>query len=276
MYHLICTDIDGTLLNADRYLSDATLNAFANLPADKAGTNFPIVLASSRMPSAMRYLQDGLGIQQAPLIAYNGGLILGENGVCIESNTMPLAVLEALLPHHTKHAYNLSIYADDDWFTDQEDFWSLREINNTRVTPTYQSALDSLETLHKAQRAPHKLMCMGEVAEIDRIVSHLSGVYLDEVHLYRSKDTYLEITPKYIDKAKALRILLEHEFDFGMEAVIAFGDNHNDVELIKHAGLGVAVANATDQLKALANYVSSFTNKEDAVAKAIEKFMVGR
>jgi Cof subfamily protein (haloacid dehalogenase superfamily) len=267
-YNLICTDIDGTLLNADRYLSDATLNAFAK--AKKA-----TVLASSRMPSAMHYLQQGLSIKNAPLIAYNGGLILGENGICIESNTMPLHLLEKLIPHHTKHSYNLSIYADDDWFTDQEDFWSLREINNTRVTPTYQNALDSLETLSSAQRAPHKLMCMGDATEIDSIVTHLSGVYNDEVHLYRSKDTYLEITPKYIDKAKALRILLNHEFDFGMDRVIAFGDNHNDEELIKHAGLGVAVANATDQLKAIANHVSSFTNKEDAVAMAIEKFVIG-
>lgn len=276
MYHLICTDIDGTLLNIDRYLSDATVAAFANLPTDKVGANFPIILASSRMPSAMHYLQEGLGIKNAPLIAYNGGLILGENGVCIESNTMPLDVFEALLPHHTKHSYNLSIYADDDWFTDQEDFWSLREINNTRVTPRYQPALVSLETLRKAQRAPHKLMCMGKSSEIDSIVSHLSVLVADAVHLYRSKDSYLEITPKHIDKAKALRILLDNRFDFGMDKVIAFGDNHNDEELIKHAGFGVAVANATDQLKTLANYVSPFTNKEDAVAKAIEKFVGGK
>ncbi|MFC4634952.1 Cof-type HAD-IIB family hydrolase [Dokdonia ponticola] len=275
-YNLICTDIDGTLLNADRYLSDTTVSAFANLPTDTVGVNFPTVLASSRMPSAMYYLQEGLGIKNAPLIAYNGGLILGENGVCIESHTMPLGILEALLPHHAKYTYNLSIYADDDWFTDQEDFWSLREINNTRVTPTYQSALDSLETLRKAQRAPHKLMCMGDVGEIDSIVSHLSDIYSDAVHLYRSKDTYLEITPKHIDKAKALRILLENNFDFGMDTVMAFGDNHNDEELIKHAGFGVAVANATDQLKRLANYVSPFTNKEDAVAKAIERFVSGQ
>ncbi|MEP0264451.1 Cof-type HAD-IIB family hydrolase [Dokdonia sp.] len=266
-YNLICTDIDGTLLNADRYLSDVTVNAFAK-------ANISTVLASSRMPSAMHYLQEGLGIKNAPLIAYNGGLILGKNGKCIESNTMPLQILEKLISHHNAHSYNLSIYADDDWYTDQEDFWSLREINNTRVTPTYQSALKSLETLHSTQRAPHKLMCMGDASEIDSIVAHLSGLYNDAVHLYRSKDTYLEITPKYIDKAKALRILLQSKFDFEMDRVIAFGDNHNDEELLKHAGFGVAVANATDKLKSIADYTSSSTNKEDAVAKAIEKFVI--
>lgn len=267
MHHLICTDIDGTLLNADRYLSDLTVSAFAK-------ANLPTILASSRMPSAMHYLQKGLGIQNAPLIAYNGGLILGENGICIESNTMPLVVLEDLLTHHKEHTYNLSIYADDDWFTDQEDFWSLREINNTRVTPIYQEGFESHTFLKTNQRAPHKLMCMGDASEIDSIVSYLADRHNKEVHLYRSKDTYLEITPKYIDKAKALRILLDHSFDFEMDNVIAFGDNHNDEELLKHAGFGVAVANATDKLKAIANYTSMFTNKEGAVAKAIEEFLL--
>ena len=267
MYKLICTDIDGTLLNADRYLSEATVSAFAK-------ANIPTVLASSRMPSAMHYLQEGLNIKNAPLIAYNGGLILGQNGKCIESNTMPLGVLEDLLKHHQEHTYNLSIYADDDWYTDQEDYWSLREINNTRVTPTYQKGTKSLALLQEEQRAPHKLMCMGEASEIDSIVSYLSDRHNANVHLYRSKDTYLEITPKYIDKSKALQKLLDAVYSFSMDKVIAFGDNHNDEELLKHAGFGVAVANATDQLKAIANYTSKFTNKKDAVAKAIEDFVI--
>ncbi len=267
MYNLICTDIDGTLLNADRYLSDATVHAFAK-------ANLPTVLASSRMPSAMHYLQEGLNIKNEPLIAYNGGLILGKNGICIESNTMPLQVLEDLLKHHKNHTYNLSIYADDDWYTDQKDFWSLREINNTRVTPTYQESHKSYTILESEQRAPHKLMCMGDASEIDSIVSYLAGRHNEQVHLYRSKDTYLEITPKHIDKSKALQILLDTEYSFTMDTVIAFGDNHNDEELLKHAGLGIAVANATDKLKVIANHASEFTNKEDAVAKAIEKFVI--
>lgn len=59
-----------------------------------------------------------------------------------------------------------------------------------------------------------------------------------------------------------------------MSEVMAFGDNHNDDELIKKVGLGVAVANATDTLKSLADYVSPFTNKEHAVAQAINKFLI--
>tara|TARA_R110002051_G_scaffold91205_5_gene160348 strand:- start:4226 stop:5086 length:861 start_codon:yes stop_codon:yes gene_type:complete len=273
MYKLICTDIDGTFLNADRYLSVATVAAFAKLPTRQAGANIPLIFASSRMPNAMRYLQKGLNRLGAPLIAYNGGLILGQNGSLLESNSFETAVLKALLPHHKANTYNLSIYSHDHWFTDTEDFWSLREINNTRVTPVYQPATESLDFLNANALGIHKLMCMGAAEEIDSIVAHLTIAFGETVHLYRSKDTYLEITPKNIDKAKALKVLLEAEYDFGLEQVIAFGDNHNDDELLKRVGWGVAVANATDNLKSIANYVSPYTNKEDAVAKAIVRFV---
>jgi Cof subfamily protein (haloacid dehalogenase superfamily) len=266
MYKLICTDIDGTFLNADRYLSAATVSAFTE-------SKLPLIFSSSRKPSAMRYLQEGLKRTGSPLIAYNGGLILGKNGVLIESNTFETVVLNALLPHHNAHNYNLSIYSHDHWFTDTEDFWSLREINNTRVTPVYQTAAESLAYLNASALGIHKLMCMGSAEEIDSIVAHLSIAFGETVHLYRSKDTYLEITPKNIDKAKALNVLLKAEYDFGLEQVIAFGDNHNDDELLKRVGWGVAVANATDNLKSIANYVSPHTNKEDAVAKAIARFI---
>ncbi|WP_298328268.1 Cof-type HAD-IIB family hydrolase [uncultured Dokdonia sp.] len=264
---ILCSDIDGTLLNKERWLSDETVYAFA-----KAG--LPLILTSSRPPQAMRYLQEGLGNLGEPLIAFNGGLIIGKDNAVIESNTFPTSLLENLVSHHAKHTYNLSIYSHEHWFTDKEDEWSLREINNTRATPVYQTALESLDFLNKEHLGIHKLMCMGDPAQLDEIIKLLTPDYGDTVHFYRSKDTYIEITPKNVDKATALRKLLVAEYNYEMSEVMAFGDNHNDDELIKNVGLGVAVANATDTLKSLADYVSPFTNKENAVALAINKFLI--
>lgn len=262
---LVCTDIDGTLLNAERWLSGETVTAFAK-------AKLPTILASSRMPSALTYLQDELNIIGSPLIAYNGGLILSKNGQLLKSNTFDLSILEVVITHQAKYSYNLSIYADDDWYTATQDYWTKREINNTRVQPTLQKPGQTLRQLSMKKRGIHKVMCMGDKRELDTLIEVLANCK-SQVHLYRSKDTYLEITPRDIDKAKALKIVLAEEFNFGMEAVMAFGDNHNDDELIKHAGLGVAVANATDTLKSLADYVSPFTNKEHGVALAIHKFI---
>lgn len=263
---LLCTDIDGTLLNAERWLSEETVFAFAK-------AKLPTILASSRMPSALTYIQEGLDIIGNPLIAYNGGLILGSNGAVLQSNTFDVSILETVIAHQIQNHYNLSIYADDEWYTAQEDYWTLREMNNTRVTPILESPHKIVHLLASEQRGIHKVMCMGDKKELDSLLEILKN-FESQVHLYRSKDTYLEITPKNIDKAKALKLLLEKEYNFGIEAVMAFGDNHNDDALIKQAGLGVAIDNATDNLKVLADYVSPFTNKENAVALAIEKFVL--
>jgi len=264
---LLCTDIDGTLLNEERWLSDRTISAFIKV-------QLPTVLASSRPPQAMRYLQEGLGISGSPLIAFNGGLILGENGKVIESNTISTKVLESLQKHHANHNYNLSIYSYEHWFTAKEDEHTKHEIFTTRDTPKIQSVTETLDFLIANEQEIHKLMCMGTPEELDDIIQFLSPIYGNDVHLYRSKDTYLEITPKNIDKAKALKKLLNAEFDYSMDAVAAFGDNHNDDELLRNVGHGVAVANATNTLKSIANYVSAFTNKEDAVARTIEEFLL--
>lgn len=264
--NLFCTDIDGTLLDADRWLSEETIAAFA-----KAA--LPIILASSRPPQAMRYLQEGLAIKGAPIIAYNGGLIFGKNNSVIGDYSFSLKILAETIIHHKQHHYNLSIYSHEYWFTDKEDAWSLREIRNTRTSPKYQSASDSLSFLDSRNLGIHKLMCMGAPEELDSLINTLQPLYSEGIHLYRSKDTYLEITPKHIDKAKALIHLLSNEYTFGIDTVMSFGDNHNDEELLRLSGYGVAVANATDQLKKIANFVSPYTHKENAVAHAIKKFL---
>ena len=69
------------------------------------------------------------------------------------------------------------------------------------------------------------------------------------LHLYRSKDTYLEIAPLQISKASALSQLLQAELNIDMKEVIAFGDNYNDIEMLKAVGCGVAVGNAKDEVK---------------------------
>lgn len=267
-YRLICSDIDGTLLNADRDIAEATRDII-----HKVKDKIPVVLASSRMPSAMYYLQEKLGIKGSPLIAYNGGLILGEHGEVLQSNPLKIDVLKIILNHQEKHSYNISTYCDDNWRTAETDYWTQREINNTRVNPTLLQHSLLIDELEKCKQRPHKIMCMGEAEEIDSLVSILKEKAPDEANLYRSKDTYLEVTAQDIDKSKALQFLLDTHYNLPMQSVIAFGDNHNDELLLKNAGMGVAMANATENVKLVAHYQSPFTNKEDGVAKALHNFL---
>ena len=91
----------------------------------------------------------------------------------------------------------------------------------------------------------------------------------EALHAYRSKATYLEIASKDISKLSALAHLLHQKFDFDLSQVVAFGDNYNDIELLNGVGLGVAVANAKEEVKAVANQIT-LSNLEDAVAVTLE------
>src|SRR5688572_11850885 len=92
----LCTDIDGTLLDSRRELSDATIAAIESIK-----DFMPIILASSRMPAAMRHLQRQLGILAHPLICYNGGYVvrydMDGNIDVISSTQIPLNICSEIL-----------------------------------------------------------------------------------------------------------------------------------------------------------------------------------
>lgn len=267
-HKLICSDIDGTLLNKERVLSERTISTLRKLK-----DQLPLILISSRMPKAMRHLQVDLGIENQPLIAYNGGLVIDNNSDNVKpllSLVVPIQITELLLTFISKSTIHASLYNNDEWFVPEMDYWANREMNNTKVKPTV-ADLNSVCTKWKTEnKGPHKIMCMGEAGEIQLLENWIAMYFSTELNAYRSKPTYLEISSKQISKLSALSFLLEHKFDIQLAEVIAFGDNYNDVEMISGVGLGVAVANAKDEVKAVANHVT-LSNIEDGVAHFLEQ-----
>ena len=266
----ICTDIDGTLLNGDRVLSPRLLQAIARLPKD-----FPIILASSRMPDAMRHLQQDMGRLGEPLICYNGGFVIHDSyQEVLDDVAIGLDHCEALVKIAKGTQVHVSLYQGEEWYEPAFDYWAEREARNTRVDPTIQPA-DQVLAMWKARRkGAHKVMCMGPTEEIDFFFQNAQQHLGEDLHLYRSKDTYIEIAPKSISKASALQLLLARKYDIGMEEVMAFGDNYNDIDMLQAVGMGVAVGNARAEVKAISDRVT-LSNKEDGVAVMIEEVLLG-
>lgn len=266
-YKAICSDIDGTLLNSERDLSEKLKNLVYTLPAD-----FPVILASSRMPDAMRHLLQDLKRPLEPLIAYNGGFVIDQHGKVLDSVEIPLDLVSKIIELTQKTEIHVSLYQGENWYEEKEDYWSKREIKNTKVEPTWQDHKSTLELWKESNSGAHKVMVMGDSNEISWLFGELHLAYNDQIHLYRSKDTYIEIAPKRISKATALELVLNKLYTFGMEDVIAFGDNYNDIDLIQSVGWGVAVANARPEVKSVAKEIT-LGNKEDGVAVALERLM---
>lgn len=263
-YKIVFSDIDGTLLNNKRELSPGTIEAIKKLK-DKV----PFILISARMPAAMRHLQKELDIHHLPMICYNGGLILADEKV-LSSTEIPISTLEELHRWNSKIDCHLSLYHMDEWYVPQMDKWAEREYNNTKVLPDVKPNKEVIKKWKEEGKGAHKIMAMGKEEHIDQIRDFLNDSFPGQLHLYRSKDTYLEIAPKKISKFTAIEVLLEKHFGFSTEEAVAIGDNYNDVEMLKYVGYGVAVGNARPEAIEAANVVAGLSI-EDGVAKILGK-----
>lgn len=272
-FRALCTDIDGTLLNKERQLSTRTIQVIKSL-----GKNFPVILASSRMPAAMRHLQTELNIEHHPMIAYNGGYVLSYEGkLVIEhcSIEIPAPVVEEILALSSGTSIHNSLYRKDEWFAPAFDQWTEREEKITKVRSVVTDISAIVSHWKDKGAGAHKVMCMGQESEIHSLEQSLLAALGNKIHIYRSRPTYLELAPKIISKATGLELLLEKLYDFPMEKVISFGDNYNDIALLTRSGWGVAVANARDEVLAIANEITG-KSTDDGVAAAIEKYCFPR
>jgi Cof subfamily protein (haloacid dehalogenase superfamily) len=264
---LICSDIDGTLLDKNRELSSKTRAVFGQLK-----DIYPSVLISSRMPKSLRQLQAELGIENDPIIAYNGSLIQWK-GETLFSQEMPFALLEKMVEYTKGTNIHLSLYHKDEWVVPADDYWAKREVHNTKVAPIIAPLAASLADWRKRNISAHKVMCMGEEEEIEVLYQQLQ-LHQNEINAYRSKNTYIEVSHIEQDKASALSLLLQQKYsEIEMENVVAFGDNYNDTTLLENAGLGVAVANAKEEVLKSSNTVCK-ANIEDGVALYLEALLL--
>ena len=273
-FKAICTDIDGTLLNAERELSFKTLEVLR-----RAKGRVPLILASSRMPAAMRHLQAELDILHAPLICYNGGYVIhfppGADGHQVMHSTfIALDICKAIVALAQGTQVHVSLYHADEWYVPAQDQWADREANNTKVKPTVADFNEVFADWEKRGIGAHKVMCMGPAEEVEAIERQLAAQFGTALNLYRSKPTYLEIAESSISKRTALELLLKDLYDFDFADMVAFGDNYNDIEMLQAAGLGVAVGNAKDEVKAISNWVAP-AGKEDGVAHTVERLLAG-
>ena len=117
----------------------------------------------------------------------------------------------------------------------------------------------------------NKCLMTGEPEDLEALEPVFAQKYFHEAQIFRSEPYFLEATPKNVDKAYCLKHLLEI-LGIKREEMICCGDGFNDISMIQYAGLGVAMANAQEQVKAVADYVTVCDNDHDGIAEVIEKF----
>ncbi len=269
-FKIIFIDIDGTLINKERELSKGTVKEIRRVSSQ----GVRVILASSRMPKSMRYFLEEIEINE-PIICHNGALIQSEirddrSTDVLLSVPLVQSVAEAVYEAGRVAGIHAGFYLHDYWYEEKIDRWAQREINNTKAEPEITGIKNLLHEWKEENLGPHKIMCMGEGGKMDLFTALVKEKCGESIAAYRSKKTYLEITSAKTSKKTAAGFL-QNKYGIKQEEVIAIGDNYNDSEMISWAGLGVAMGNAHESIKQLADYVAP-TNNDDGVAHVIKKY----
>ena len=167
----------------------------------------------------------------------------------------------------------MSLYKDDEWYIEEMDEWAKQESEITNIIPTVVNFNELIETWREEKTGPNKILCMANPNEINLLKEEMnSNDNVNVLNIYPSKTTYLEIMPTNASKTSAINYL-EKKFNINKAEIIAMGDNYNDVDMLKYAGIGIAMGNAPDDVKKNADDVT-LTNDEDGVAEAISKYLL--
>jgi Cof subfamily protein (haloacid dehalogenase superfamily) len=251
-YQVLALDLDDTLLRSDRTISPRTLELLRCWRA-RGGQ---LVIATGRPP---RSIAEALpaDFHDAPWIAYNGAQIYEagtktyENLIPVEDTQRILTILLEALP-----TCMLGLEIDNTLFLNQE---------SNRPSP-YQLAVDLLAV---ATAPSAKVLFFHE--EFSSLSAVLACMPSTARALLSTKYRLVQILAATADKAEALRHWVAGQ-GLEMAQVVAFGDDVNDVEMVRHAGLGVAVANAVPEVKAVARRIT-LSNDEDGVAHVLTELL---
>lgn len=272
MYKLVAIDLDGTLLDTDKEISEVNKRAIAL--AIERGTK--IVICSGRVYSGARLYAKQVGSKD-PIIACNGAVISENlNGKVLYSN--PLATEDCLriIDIYHKHEVYYHVYAGDTMLTEKLDFTSLKYYKkNSNLPPEDKVDIEVVENMADKIRSLENKVLKFVTVSNDLCLLKLIRNEIEQISSIDVMSSYynnIEVMNKGVSKGAALKRLSE-QLNISPEEMIAIGDNENDISMLRYAGLGIAMENGEDIAKEAAQYVTA-DNNHDGVARAIEMFIL--
>lgn len=263
MYKIVAIDLDDTLLTDDLTVTPGTKTALE--AAMERGVI--VTLATGRMFASARQTARRIGLQ-VPLITYQGALVKhSEDESVLYERYVPSEVAAYLFDYTEKHGLHLQAYYNDTLIAKEENE-KLITYSKTSNIP-YQIEPDFQKL---ADKPLPKLLIIDEPETLDRIAVELKEALGAKAHITKSKPNFLEFMHPEGTKGHALRHLAVH-FGCDIKETIAIGDSWNDHEMLKAAGLGVAMGNAVEPLKRIADYIT-LTNNEEGVKHVFDKFVL--
>jgi len=260
-------DLDDTLLRDDWTISPRVIKAIQKAQAQ----GVKMTIATGRMSISARPYAEQLGLD-VPVITYHGAMIQQAlSGDILFRRVIPSALATEIVQDVAARGVYAQIYIKDRVITTELNDCSAEY---ARIASVRIEEADLSSILSQEAEGVEKILLIGEEAALDQLAPLLRQRYGKKVHLTKSKPRFLEILDGSVNKGIALAALAER-LGIAQEEVMAIGDSFNDLEMIKYAGLGVAMGNARSEIKEQADIVT-VSNEEDGVAEAIERYVLDR
>lgn len=290
MYKLITVDLDGTLLNKYGEVSEYTKNIIKKV----TDQGILVVLASGRISESVLTIAKEIGANKY-YISGNGSVLydMQKKEIIYEKYLSKEKVLE-LIELCEKNSIYYNIYTESSVIAKSLNYnVAFYNYENTKKSSDKKTEINIVDDVYNYIKTlnTNKFLKMTICDEnkivfssILRKVKDIPDIDVLEVSYMSKKKIkmgtkevsvgyyYTEVSSKNVDKWYAIEEIMKKE-NIAKEEVISFGDNNNDILMIKNAGLGVAMGHSNEQVKKVAKFVTQ-TNDEDGVAKALENIIL--
>ncbi|MDU4659504.1 MAG: Cof-type HAD-IIB family hydrolase [Clostridium butyricum] len=273
---VIIMDVDGTLTNSKKVITKKTKDALIKAQDNGA----LLILASGRPTSGLMDFAKELKMDKnhGLLVSFNGSKVVDcETGKVLFNEAMSVEQGQAVLEHMKKFNVKPMI--------DKGDYMYVNDVFDNQINYKgeilniiqYESRGGKFKLCEKDDLAAfadyplNKILTAGDPEYLKDHYKEMMEPFKDTLSCMFTADFYFEFTANGIDKAKALDTVLI-PMGYKKEEMIAFGDGHNDASMVKYAGIGVAMANAVDDLKAIADEIT-LSNEEDGIAHVLNEYI---
>lgn len=262
-YKLLAADMDGTLLDPNKNIRAETVAAIHR--ATDAGVIFTIATGRP-IQGIEKYSR--LPWPNAPIVTYNGSVILSpDRKAVLYEKTLEESTAAELIAYGKQWGALPFIWSKGKVYVFEESETTARYAANSNSTPVLIKDEDAL-----IRQGITKILWQDDAPQIEDYQQRLQTILTGNVTYCTSSPHYLEFFHSDVSKGNALQFLSEF-CNISPAEIIAIGDEMNDIPMLEYAGLGVAMGNATDAVKARADFVT-LTNEEDGVAHVIDRFLL--
>ena len=256
----LISDLDHTLLNEQGRLSSRTILTVVK-------SQLPLMLASARMPIQMLDLINQLQLT-GPQTALNGAVVFQpavHEFRVLEQHAIPDQTAQKLqnLVKTEFPELNFTWMDAESWHVSKLDQQIETEIFYTGIQPLFDVDQWPLKNVLQI------LLIIEDSKRLKEVKKRLIASYSNEIAIHEAGDGYLTINAAAVNKGCAARYLIEHELaDY--DQLVAFGDDENDLPMLKSVAHPVAMANASQSVKENAEIIA-LSNEEDGIAQIIER-----